>query len=57
MMYGPQQRPEEEHSNAQESYPGDASHPAMDIIDILVLLQHAVSLFAVSLFAVSPFSR
>ena len=52
MMYSPQQRPEEEQSNAQESYPGDASQPAMDIIDILVLLQHAVSLFAVS-----PFSR
>ena len=45
MMYSPQQRPEEEQSNAQESYPGDASQPAMDIIDILVLLQHAVSLF------------
>ena len=52
MMYSPQQRLEEEQSYAQESYPGDASQPAMDIIDILVLLQHAVSLFAVS-----PFSR
>ena len=47
MMYSPQQRPEEEQSNAQESYPGDASQPAMDIIDILVLLQHDVPLFAV----------
>lgn len=49
-MYGPSQRPEEEQSNAQEPYPRDASQPAMDIIDILELLQHGVPLFAVSPF-------
>jgi hypothetical protein len=48
MMYGPEERPEEEQSNAQEPYPGDPSQPAMDIINILVLLQHAVPLFAIS---------
>jgi hypothetical protein len=42
MMYSPSQRPEEKQSNAQEPYPGDAPQPAVDIIDILVLLQHAV---------------
>jgi hypothetical protein len=47
MMYSPNQRPQEKQSNAQEPYPGDASQPAMDIIDILVLLQHDVPLFAV----------
>jgi hypothetical protein len=45
MMYSPNQRPEEEQSNAQEPYPGDAPQPAMDIIDILVLLQHDIPLF------------
>ena len=44
MMYSPNQRPEEEQSNAQEPYPGDAPQPAMDIIDILVLLQHDIPL-------------
>jgi hypothetical protein len=49
MMYSPNQKPEEEQSNAREPYPGDASQPGMDIIDILELLQHNVPLFAVSL--------